>query len=47
MSRYGLLDLDLDLDVDAYAALAGWMHRVCIDLVGRYYLTVLWLVRFW
>ena len=34
--RYGLVDVDVDVDVDgdAYAAFAGWMHRVCAKLAG-------------
>ena len=28
--------------VDAYAALAGWMHRVCADAAGRYEPPVVW-----
>ena len=31
--------------VDAYAALAGWMHRVCADLAGCYETSVLSMVR--
>ena len=31
--------------VDAYAALAGWMHRVCADLAGCYEIPVCCLVR--
>ena len=31
--------------VDAYAALAGWMHRVCADLAGCYEIPVWCLVR--
>ena len=31
--------------VDAYAALAGWMHRVCADLAGCYEIPVWSLVR--
>jgi len=37
--RYGFVDVDVD--VDAFAALAGWMHRVRADLAGCYETTIL------
>ena len=31
--------------VDAYAALAGWMHRVCAELAGCHENPVCWMLR--
>ncbi len=31
--------------LDAYAALAGWMHRVCAELAGCYETSDYWMLR--
>ena len=31
--------------IDVNPPLAGWMHRMCADLAGRYEISALWSVR--